>query len=343
VRLLVIGGTLFVGRWLVESALARGHQVTLFHRGQTLPGLFPGAEEIHGDRATDLDRLDGRSWDAVVDTCGFRSDIVRASAERLRDRVGHYTFISSLSVLADPVVAGVDENGPLATLPADVEDEDDVETYGARKVLCERAAEAAMPGRVLSIRPGLIVGPYDYVDRFAYWLRRVAAGGDVLCPGRPERLVELIDVRDLMDWNLDLIERGVTGVFNATGPDRPLAFGEVLETARTVSKSDARLVWVDDDFLVAHEVGAFGEMPFWLPEKEYPGFFSINCSKAIGAGLRFRPLAETEGDTLAWDRARVASREPEPQRRLKFLGQVGMEPERERTLLEAWSSRAPRS
>ena len=342
-RILVIGGTLFVGRWLVESALGRGHQVTLFHRGQTLPGLFPKAEEIRGDRATDLDRLDGGSWDAVVDTCGFRSDIVRASAERLRDRVGHYTFISSLSVLADPISAGADETAPLAQLSAGVEDEDDIETYGARKVLCERAAEEAMPGRVLSIRPGLIVGPYDYVDRFAYWLRRVAQGGEVLCPGRPERRIELIDCRDMMDWNLDSIEQGVTGVFNATGPERPLAFGEVLETARQVSKSDARLVWVDDDFLVQNEVGAFGEMPFWLPEKEYPGFFSINCTKAIRAGLRFRPLAETIADTLAWDRARVAANEPEPQRRLKFLGQVGMKPDRERALLDAWSARAARS
>ena len=338
-RILVIGGTLFVGRWLVESALARGHEVTIFHRGQTLPGLFPRAEEIRGDRATDLARLDGRRWDAVVDTCGFRSDIVRASVERLRDRVGHYTFISSLSVLADPIPAHAGETAPLAVLPAGVEDEDDIETYGARKARCERAAEEAMPGRVLNLRPGLIVGPYDYVDRFAYWLRRVAKGGDVLCPGRAERLVELIDVRDLMDWNLDLLERGVTGVFNATGPDRPLTFGEVLETARAVSKSDARLVWVDDDFLVANQVGAFGEMPFWLPEKDNPTFFSIDCRKAFASGLRFRPLAETIADTLAWDRARHPGQEPEPQRRLKFLGQVGMEPERERTLLDAWAAR----
>lgn len=338
-RILVIGGTLFVGRWLVESALGRGHEVTIFHRGRTLPGLFPRAEEIHGDRVTDLAKLDGRMWDAVVDTCGFRSDVVRASVERLRDRVGHYTFISSLSALADPIPDHADETAPLAVLPTGVEDEDDIETYGARKALCEGTAEEAMPGRVLNLRPGLIVGPYDYVDRFAYWLRRVAKGGDVLCPGRPERLVELIDVRDLMDWNLDLLERGVTGVFNATGPDRPLSFGEVLETARAVSRSDARLVWVDDDFLVANQVGAFGEMPFWLPEKDNPTFFSIDCRKAFASGLRFRPLAETIADTLAWDRARDPGREPEPQRRLKFLGQVGMEPDRERTLLDAWAAR----
>jgi 2'-hydroxyisoflavone reductase len=186
-----------------------------------------------------------------------------------------------------------------------------------------------------------VVGPYDYVGRFGYWVRRIAAGGEVLCPGRPERLIELIDVRDMMNWNLDLIERGVTGTFNATGPEHPLTSGEMMEACREASRSDARLTWVDDDFLVAHKVGAFGEMPFWLPEQDAPHFFEIDCRKAIATGLRFRPLVETVADTLAWDRARDLSREAAPHRRLKLLGQVGMKPARERALLAAWRRRAP--
>jgi 2'-hydroxyisoflavone reductase len=340
VRILVIGGTLFVGRWLVQEALGRGHEVTMFHRGQTNADLFPEAERIHGDRTKDLDKLDGGTWDAVVDTCGFRSDIVRRSAERLADRVGHYTFISSISVYADPYPPHPDETAPLAQLPAGVEDEDDIGTYGARKALCERAAEEAMPGRVLNIRPGLVVGPYDYVDRFGYWVRRIADGGEVLCPGRPERLIELIDVRDMMIWNLDLIERGSTGIFNATGPEHPLTSGEMMEACRKASGSDAKLTWVDDDFLVEKEVGAFGEMPFWLPEKDAPHAFEVDCRKALAAGLHFRPLVETCADVLAWDRSRDLAKESAPQRRLKFLGQVGMKPERERDLLREWHERS---
>ena len=339
-RILVIGGTLFVGRWLVDEALKRGHQVTLFHRGQTNDDLFPAAERIHGDRTKDLDTLDGKSWDAVVDTCGFRSDVVRASVRRLRDRIEHYTFISSISVYADPYPPHPSESAPLAQLPDGVEDEDNVETYGARKALCEQAAEEEMPGRVLNIRPGLVVGPYDYVDRFGYWVRRIAAGGEVLCPGRPERLIELIDVRDMMNWNLDLIERGTTGIFNATGPARPLTSLGMMDACREASGSDARFTWVDDDFLMEKKVGPFGEMPFWLPEKDFPHAFEVDCSKALRAGLTFRPLVETCADVLAWDRARNVAAEAAPQRRLKFLGQVGMEPEREKTLLADWRERS---
>jgi len=339
-RILVLGGTLFVGRWLVEEALRRGHEVTLFHRGQTYPDLFPEAERIRGDRTKDLNKLEGRTWDAVVDTCGFHSTVVRDSVRTLAPRVKHYTFISSISVFKDPMPAGADESAPLAELPAGIENEDDISTYGARKALCERAAEDEMPGRVLSIRPGLVVGPYDYVDRFAYWVKRIAAGGEVLCPGRPERRIELIDVRDMMSWNLDLIEKNVTGIFNATGPERPLTSGEMMEACRKASGSDARFTWIDDDFLVAHEVGAFGEMPFWLPEKDFPHAFEVNCAKALASGLRFRPLVDTVADTLAWIRGRDLAKEAAPQRRLKFLGQVGMEPERERTLLAEWRERS---
>jgi len=340
VRILVLGGTLFVGRWLVHEALERGHQVTMFHRGLTNADLFPEAERIHGDRTKDLDKLGGRTWDAVVDTCGFRSDVVRDSARRLSQRVGHYTFISSISVYADPMPAHADESAPLAMLPAGVEDEDDISTYGARKALCERAAEEEMPGRVLHIRPGLVVGPYDYVDRFGYWVRRIAAGGEVLCPGRPERRIELIDVRDMMHWNLDLIERGGTGLFNATGPESPLTSLDMMEACRKASGSDARLLWIEDDFLVEKEVGPFGEMPFWLPERDFPHAFEVDCRKAFAAGLHFRPLVETCADVLAWDRARDLAKESAPQRRLKFLGQVGMKPEREKALLAEWRERS---
>src|SRR4029077_20858143 len=173
-----------------------------------------------------------------------------------------------------------------------------------------------------------------------YWVRRIAAGGEVLCPGRPERLIELIDVRDMMSWNLDLIEQNVTGTFNATGPERPLTSGEMMEACKKASGSDAKLTWVADDFLMEKKVGPFGEMPFWLPEKEFEHAFEVDCRKARAAGLRFRPLVETCADVLAWDRSRAPAKESAPQRRLKFLGQVGMEPERERDLLREWHERA---
>ena len=195
--LLVLGGTRFLGRHLVEEALGRGHRVTLFNRGESNPGLFPDVEELRGERLGDLSPLRGRTWDDAVDTSGYLPREVRHSAGLLADSVGHYTFVSSISVYEDFARTGIDENAPVLEPPDPEPVELDWELYGGLKVGCERAVEAAMPRRTLVVRPGMIVGPHDYTDRFPYWRRRVAEGGEVLASGDPERQVQLIDARDL--------------------------------------------------------------------------------------------------------------------------------------------------
>lgn len=338
-KLLILGGTEFLGRYLVEAALARGHEVTLFNRGRTNADLFPAVEKLRGDRHTDLSALRGRRWDAVIDTSGYSSAVVRASAELLADAVEHYTFISSLSVYPDAMTPGQDEQAPVSTLPDEREDENNWETYGARKALCERTIEAILPGRTLSLRAGLIVGPHDYIDRFPWWVRRIAQGGEVLAPGRPAREIQLIDVRDLAEWNVRMAEARQAGVYNADGPDYPLTMEQVLTACKEASGSDARFTWVDDDFLLAHEVVPFVELPIWLPEATAAGFYAFDCRKAHAAGLTFRPLVETARATLDWDRARTpAEREP-TRSRIATIGAHGLTPERERALLEAWHNR----
>jgi 2'-hydroxyisoflavone reductase len=326
---LILGGTLFVGRHLVEAALAHGHEVTLFNRGHTNPDLFPEVETLHGDRDGDLSALRGRSWDAVVDPSARIPRWVRATGELLADSVEHYTFISSGSVYADTSRPGVDEDGPVHTLADErVEEITDAETYGALKVLCERAAEELMPGRVLSVRAGLIVGPYDPTGRFTYWVHRIARGGDVLAPEPRLQPVQLIHARDLADWILAVAERRQAGVFNATGPEEPLTMEEVLEECKTATGSDARLVWVDEDFLLENGVEAWSDLPLWLAPAANPAeaaFLAVNVSKAVAAGLRFRPLAETILDTL---------------RRAEPAPEAGLAPGRERKLLEAWNARS---
>ena len=325
-KLLMLGGTVFLGRHLVEAAQARGHAVTLFNRGQHNADLFPDVEKLRGDRKENLAALQGRSFDAVIDTCGFMPRVVRASAELLAEAVDHYTFISSISVYADVSVVGIDESAPVGKLADETVEEVTNDAYGPLKALCEQAAERAMPGRVLSIRPGLIVGPHDPTDRFTYWPHRVAEGGEVLAPGRPERQVQCIDVRDLAEWTLRMVEARHTGVYNATGPDYPLTMGQVLEECQRQSGSDARFTWVDEQRLLAAGAGPWIELPLWIPEDdpEHRGFAAINCSKAFAAGLTFRPLAETVRDTLAWD----ATRPADVERR------AGLKPEREAHYLE---------
>ncbi|MBI3732113.1 MAG: epimerase [Chloroflexi bacterium] len=330
--LLILGGTVFLGRALVEAALARGHRVTLFNRGQHNPELFPQVEKLRGDRANGLDALRGRAWDAVIDTSGYVPRIVRASAEMLSGAVGHYTFISSISVFADFSQPRMDESAPVGTLADQSVEAITGETYGPLKALCEQAAEQAMPGRALVIRPGLIVGPHDPSDRFTYWPVRVAQGGEVLAPGLPQTRVQLIDVRDLAEWNIRLVEAGRTGVFNATGPDTPLTMGQVLAECRTASGSDARFVWVDGQFLLDSGVKPWIELPLWIGGEnspQYAGFSDVNCDKAMAAGLTCRPLAETVRDTLAW----ATTRPPTIEKR------AGMKPEREAELLRLWRER----
>jgi 2'-hydroxyisoflavone reductase len=341
-KLLVLGGTKFLGRHLVELALAGGHEVTLFNRGQLNPELFPEAEKLRGDRDGGLDALRGRRWDTVVDPSGYSPRIVRDSAALLADAAEHYTFVSSISVYRDTSVPGVDEEYALATITEEELREAEAlpqselttapffwERYGALKALCELAAEESVPGRVLNIRAGLIVGPHDYSDRFTYWPRRIAEGGDVLAPGDPSRPVQFIDARDLAAWILRAAEERVTGTFNATGLDYALTMGRFLEECRATTGSDARFVWVDEKFLIDAGIGQWMEMPLWTDSSDERNryFQAVSVEKAVAAGLTFRPVVETVRDTLAWDMTRP---DDAPRR-------AGLAREREREVLEAWA------
>ena len=311
-KLLILGGTRFLGRHLVTSASARGHEVTLFNRGRHSADQA-NAETIHGDRHTDIHKLQGRRWDAVIDTSGMLPRAVRAAAEVLADSVERYVFISSQNVYADVSAPGVTESSPLAKLTNEQLDEAYAidrsgepsygKLYGGLKALCEQAVEEVMPNRVLIIRPGLIVGPYDYTDRFTYWVVRVARGGEVLAPDRPDRFIQLIDVRDLTEWTISMIERKETGAYNANRAPKTLTMKNLLDECRAVSQSDASFTWATEEFLLQHEVAAWSEMPLWLPAEAAPhlkGFMFINCDKAARAGLRIRSLSDTIGATLTW-------------------------------------------
>src|SRR5215212_261356 len=310
-RILIIGGTRFLGRHLVEAALARRHEVTLFNRGKTNPDLFPQLETILGDREKDLDKLSGRIWEAVIDVAGYFPRIVRLSAEVLEPKVSRYVFISSLSVYADFRKIGMDESYPVGKLEDETVEEVTGETYGPLKVLCEKVVQETFGGeRALIIRPGLIVGPHDPTDRFTYWPVRVARGGDVLAPQKPEALTQIIDVRDLSDFILKLIEDNASGVYNATGPDYELTLGKLLEVSKEISGSDASFKWASVDFLNQHKIEAWSDMPAWIPDSEEDiGFARVNVSKATQAGLRFRPLEETLQDTLEWAKTRPVDHE----------------------------------
>ena len=316
-RLLILGGTKFLGRAIAESALARGHDLTLFTRGRTNPELFPEAEHLHGDRAEDLSALEGRRWEAVVDTSGYVPHVVRASAELLSPATEHYTFVSSISVYPE-FAEVVHEETPLVEL-ADGQPADklmpDFANYGALKALCEREVVEAYAGRALTVRAGLIVGPHDGTGRFTYWPHRIARGGEVLAPGPPERPVQFVDVRDLAEWIVDASEQRLTGAFNATS--EPYAFADVV--------AGADVTWVDDGFLLEREVGEWMELPLWIAHT--PGqerFHEVATTKAHACGLRHRPLAETSAATLA---------------EAETVDGVGLTPDREADLLREWHAR----
>jgi 2'-hydroxyisoflavone reductase len=299
-RLLVLGGTVFLGRHVVEAALARAHDVTLFHRGRNARGLFPQATELLGDRDGGLAPLAQGEWDAAIDTSGFVPRIVRASAELLADRVGHYTFVSSGSAYADHSRAGMSEDAPLAEL--DEPGSEDVERhYGALKALAEGEVEAAFAGRSAIVRSGLIVGPLDPTNRFTYWVTRIAAGGRVLAPEPRDQAVQVIDGRDLAGWMVDLAERRAAGTFNAVGD--VMTMEAMLDEIRGATASDAAFAWVPEDQLLEAGVEPWEELPLWLAPASDPGFaafMAVSNARARSAGLRLRPLPETVADTLAW-------------------------------------------
>ncbi|HVK63932.1 MAG TPA: NAD-dependent epimerase/dehydratase family protein [Polyangium sp.] len=336
--LLILGGTGFVGPAVVEAARARGFAITLFNRGKTRPELFPDVEKLRGNRDPNKDEglkaLEGRSFDAVIDTSGYVPRIVRASAELLSKNVKQYIFISSISVYKDTSTPNMDETAAVGTI-ADPTVETmgkEFENYGPLKALCEQAAEKAMPGRVANVRPGYIVGPGDGTDRFTYWPLRVAKGGEMLVPGSANDPIQVIDVRDLAEWLVKLVADGTNGVFNATGPGTPLTMGGVIEASKKASpKSDVKLTWVPASWLKTKESGG-GEpidLPIWAPaEGETAGFHRVSVDRARKTGLTFRPLDTTMTDLLAWFHALPPERQAKPR--------AGLSPEREAELLRAF-------
>jgi 2'-hydroxyisoflavone reductase len=322
VRLLLLGGPRFLGRAVTDAVLARGHELTFFNRGLSNPELYPEVEKLRGDRAGDLAALAGREWDAVIDTSGYLPHVVRASAETLAGS-GLYLFVSSISVYAD-FSEPADEDSPVAELGDEPVDEltPDFSNYGALKALCEDAVREVFDERALVVRPGLIVGPHDPTGRFTYWPHRLARGGEVLAPAPPEDPTQFIDVRDLGEWMVDLCERRVSGTFNAT--NKGVAWGELLEKCRAVAGVDAEITWVPDDFLVEHEVGEWMELPLWLADPAMAAADRADVSRALGEGLRFRPLEDTVRTTLELAETTEAA---------------GLSPEKEAAVLAAWHGR----
>jgi 2'-hydroxyisoflavone reductase len=322
VKLLVLGGTKFLGRATVEAALDRGHEVTLFNRGRTNPELFPEAERLRGDRATDLSALSGRTWDAVVDTSAYVPRQARASAEVLTDAADYYVFLSSVSVYAD-LSQPVDENSPLDEFREGQPDDrllEDFSNYGPLKALSERAVAESFGSSTCVVRPGLIVGPHDPTGRFTYWPHRVARGGETLAPKPSDGQVQFIDVRDLGEWIVHLCEQRIEGTFNAA--NRGVTWAALLDTCREVAGSDAEFVWVEEEFLIEQEVGQWMELPMWLHEDV--GIHATDVSRAVDAGLVFRPLAETIRGALE---------------HAETTKEAGLDPSREAELIEAWKAR----
>jgi 2'-hydroxyisoflavone reductase len=302
VKLLVLGGTRFLGRHLVESALRAGHTPTLFNRGESAPDLFPEVDQIRGDRDGGLDALDGRTWDAVVDTCGYVPRLVGEAARRLADRCGHYAFISSISVYRE-FRSGMGEDEPLCELEDPATEEVTGDTYGGLKAACERAAEEAMPGRVLQVRAGLIVGPHDPTDRFTYWVRRIAVGGRVLVPAPRNRPLQFIHAADLAAWVLSMAERGRAGTFNATGPAVPHTMEDLVAACAEAGGNPVDPVWVEDRRLIEAGLAPWTELTL-VTDPEERGVFEVDVSRAIAEGLAARPLLRTVRETLAWDMSR---------------------------------------
>jgi len=329
----VLGGTVFLGRHLTQAALERGHRLTLFTRGRHGAALFPEAEHLRGDRDGSLDALCNRRWDAVIDTSGYVPRTVDASARLLSDAAEHYCFVSTVSVYADLSKPGVTEDAPAGQLEDPSVEEVTGETYGPLKAACEVAVEAAFSGRAAVVRPGLIVGPFDPSARFAYWPLRFARGGPVLVPAPQDAPVQFVDGRDLGEWLITVAERRVTGVFNATGPVPALTMGGLVDAAMTVAPPGTQLVWVDEDFLLEHDVSPWVGLPLWLPAAaDALGMSTVNCSRAIEAGLTFRPVEQTVADTLAWARDERDVALPD--------GAPTLSEAREAELLAAWARRA---
>lgn len=331
-KILVLGGTGYIGPHIVRALVAAGHTVTLFNRGKTHAELFPELEKLHGDRDSHLEALHGRSWDAVIDDAGFVPRIVQQSAELLAPSVKQYVFISTISVYKDIATPGMDETGAVDELPADAR-EDDKRYYGPFKAACEKVVEAALPGRATILRPGVIVGPGDPTGRFTHWASRIAAGGEVLAPGDGSTPVQYIDVRDLAAFVARVVADDTTGTYNVLGPDHVTRFRDFLAQINAATGNRATLVWVPADFLEKQGVHGWSDMPLWLDAKgDFAGIGQQSNRRAIAKGLTFRSVAASTTDTLAWlqsvpdsDRGKLAS--------------TGISTDREAKAIAAWKSR----
>jgi 2'-hydroxyisoflavone reductase len=323
-KILILGGTGFLGPHQVERALARGHEVTLFNRGKTRAELFPGVEKLRGDRKGNLEALKGRKWDAVIDNSGYLPKWVKLSAELLAPNIGQYLFVSSVSVYHDDVAPDADETTKVQPL-TEPDTEEVMKHYGALKAACERTVEAALPGRATSIRPGLIVGPGDLSDRYTYWVVRMSRGGEVLAPVGPDNPVQIIDARDLAAFMIKCLEDRTTGVFNGAGPKQSLS--AMLASCAKATKGDAAVTYVDEKFLKANKVGKWDDLKDPSSE-EGPGLWQVDSGRAIKAGLTYRSSNTTAADTWAWWNTL-------PEARRQKL-HAGLTAEREREVLAAW-------
>lgn len=329
-RILILGGTGFLGPKTIAAAVARGHHVTIFNRGkrEKLLPLAVQVEHLYGNRDPNLpaddekgpdgkllhpeatpkglEQLVGKSWDAVIDNSGYFPRMVAASAQLLAQSCKHYIFISSISAYDEGATPpeGGDESVKLATLkdPTVETMGAEFENYGGLKVLCEQAVSAAFPNRSTIVRPGYIVGPGDPTDRFTYWPVRIAQGGDVLAPGAPDDPLQWIDVRDLADWLVNLVEHTTTGAFNAVGPAQPARWGDVLDACvKAAPAPNAKLVWVPSAWLEQNGMGGEDAFPIWVaPVGKYAGFHRWHTERATAAGLTFRPMSDTAKAILDW-------------------------------------------
>ncbi len=341
-NILILGGTGFTGPFQVKYALSRGHKVTVFNRGKSHPGELPeGVEQLLGDRNGQLDALKNRKWDVVIDNPTSVPVWVRDAAQILQGNVERYVFISTISVYAEGRKPN-DEAAPLAKYDgADAmkETRDTIvasqfKLYGPLKALSEAEAEKWFPKETLIIRPGLIVGPGDQTDRFTYWPVRIDRGGEVLAPGEPGDPVQFIDARDLAEWTIRMVEKRATGIYNATGPEKALPIGDMLNGIKSALGSEAKFTWADAEFLEKQNVAPWSDMPVWVPPSgEEGGLGRTSIKKALADGLTFRPLPETARDTLAWFKSQPAER----QATLK----AGLTPEREKEVLAAWHKAHP--
>jgi len=331
-KILVLGGTGFLGPHTVNAAVAQGHEVTLFNRGKTNPDMFSELEKIKGDRNTDdIKKLANRKWDVVIDTSAYYPRSVNMAMEVLKENIGQYLFVSTISVYADWSKPGMDETSPVGTIDDPTTEEITGQSYGPLKALCEQAAERHLPGRVCTIRPGLIVGPRDKTDRFTYWPVRVKKGGDILAPGDGSDFIQFIDVRDLAEWMVHCVEHNINGIFNAQSNGSDITMKQLLDTCVKVLNPKANLIWVDTEFLEAQEVAPWQEMPVWIPAKgDYAGSGMMSSKRAYANGLKERPIDIVVKDCYDWFASQPAERQAELR--------AGISAEKEAKVLAAWKA-----